>query len=172
MKSLNAERIKGALDLRTVMQFYGVEFNRQGFAKCCFHEEKTASLSVKGGFFKCFGCGVGGDVISFAMKRFGITFPQALVRLDGDFRLGLIGQKPDRGEVLALRREQQKRRAALSARQQEYQYYTRCYRLLFRAYKTRAPKHAGDKIDSRYAAACRYLPALDYWFDTHEWPRG
>lgn len=38
---------------------------------CCpFHMEKTPSFTVNEyeGFFKCFGCGVGGDVISFVQK--------------------------------------------------------------------------------------------------------
>lgn len=37
---------------------------------CPFHGEKTPSFSVNAerGFFKCFGCGVGGDAITFLMK--------------------------------------------------------------------------------------------------------
>ena len=37
---------------------------------CPFHGEKTPSFSVnpERGFFKCFGCGVGGDSITFLMK--------------------------------------------------------------------------------------------------------
>ena len=35
---------------------------------CPFHQEKTPSFNVNGdkGFFKCFGCGVGGDVLKAA----------------------------------------------------------------------------------------------------------
>ena len=172
MKSLTAIKIKEALDLRTVMEFYGIAFNRVGFASCCFHEERTASLSVKGSIWRCFGCGAGGDAIAFTMKFFGLSFPQALVRLDSDFHLGIIGKKPDRQTVTAMQRERHEKRLALERAQTEYMHNTRLYRLLLRAYKTRAPQRPGDQIDNRYIAACKYLPALDHWFATHEWQRG
>jgi DNA primase len=46
---------------------------------CPFHKEKTPSFNVnqERGFFKCFGCGESGDVISFLMKELGYTFSEA-----------------------------------------------------------------------------------------------
>ncbi|HMA46438.1 MAG TPA: CHC2 zinc finger domain-containing protein, partial [Frankiaceae bacterium] len=50
---------------------------------CPFHEEKTPSLSVRPhvGAFHCFGCGEGGDVISFVQKLDRLSFPEAVERL-------------------------------------------------------------------------------------------
>jgi DNA primase len=47
---------------------------------CPFHAEKSPSFHVHPdrGFFKCFGCQKGGDVISFVMELEGLTFPDAL----------------------------------------------------------------------------------------------
>ena len=47
---------------------------------CPFHGEKSPSFHVHGdrGFFKCFGCGVGGDVIKFIQLHDNLTFPDAL----------------------------------------------------------------------------------------------
>ncbi len=61
----------------------GEHFNRQGYVRCPFHNEKTPSLAVK--FypdankerFKCFGCGVSGDAIDFIMKLKNMTYNQA-----------------------------------------------------------------------------------------------
>ena len=56
---------------------------------CPFHGEKTPSFHVNGDrrSFKCFGCGVGGDVIKFIELYDKITFPEAVRQLAA--RVGL-----------------------------------------------------------------------------------
>lgn len=50
------------------------------FGLCPFHNEKSPSFSVSPHkqMFYCFGCGEGGNVISFLMKYENYTFPEAL----------------------------------------------------------------------------------------------
>jgi DNA primase len=50
---------------------------------CPFHNESTPSFSVneEGGFFHCFGCGVGGNVFTFLTRIEGLSFPEAVRRL-------------------------------------------------------------------------------------------
>ncbi|MBQ7900952.1 MAG: DNA primase [Clostridia bacterium] len=50
---------------------------------CPFHNEKTPSFSVstQRGIFHCFGCGVGGNVISFVMKIENMPFYEAVKKL-------------------------------------------------------------------------------------------
>ena len=52
-------------------------------ACCPFHGEKTPSFTVnkQRQFFYCFGCGVGGDVITFVMKAENLDYIAALARL-------------------------------------------------------------------------------------------
>jgi DNA primase len=47
---------------------------------CPFHTEKTPSFHVHPdkGFFKCFGCGAGGDVITFLSKLENLSFPDSV----------------------------------------------------------------------------------------------
>ena len=57
---------------------------------CPFHDEKTPSFQVTParGFFYCFGCGEGGDVITFQMKIDSLSFSEAVERLAD--RVGIV----------------------------------------------------------------------------------
>ncbi|HND29986.1 MAG TPA: DNA primase [Myxococcota bacterium] len=52
---------------------------------CPFHNEKTPSFNVipDKGIYHCFGCGAGGDVISFVQKTQGLSFMEAVKELAG-----------------------------------------------------------------------------------------
>jgi len=75
------QRVKEAVSLFDVVREAGIELNAQGFGCCPFHGEKTPSFHVKEDFFKCFGCGESGDVISFVMLREGMEFWPAVKEL-------------------------------------------------------------------------------------------
>lgn len=69
-------------DIVSVISKY-VTLNRRGsnyWACCPFHMEKTPSMSIKedGQFFKCFGCGESGNVISFVRKIEDVDFVKAV----------------------------------------------------------------------------------------------
>jgi len=52
---------------------------------CPFHKEKTASFTVNRDkqIFYCFGCGEGGNVLTFVMKMSDMSFPEAVRHLAG-----------------------------------------------------------------------------------------
>ena len=72
-------------DIVSVVSQY-VSLTRRGSSHvglCPFHNEKTASFHVSSDrqFFHCFGCGAGGDVITFLMRIENLDFPDAVYRL-------------------------------------------------------------------------------------------
>ncbi|MBR3848436.1 MAG: DNA primase [Oscillospiraceae bacterium] len=74
-------------DIVSVVSRY-VNLTRRGSGNlglCPFHNEKTPSFSVSSDkqFFHCFGCGAGGDVITFVMKIENIDFAEAVEKLAG-----------------------------------------------------------------------------------------
>ena len=64
---------------------------------CPFHDEKSPSFSVSPArnLFHCFGCGVGGDVISFVQRIDHLSFTEAIERLAG--KLGIQLQYSEGG---------------------------------------------------------------------------
>ena len=60
-----------------------VQLKKKGvnYQACCpFHNEKTPSfvVSPSKGLFKCFGCGKGGNAVTFVMEHENMTYPEAL----------------------------------------------------------------------------------------------
>jgi DNA primase len=68
---------------------------------CPFHGEKTPSFHVypDKGFFKCYGCGVGGDVIKFVELHDRIAFPEAVRQMAA--RAGLTVPESDESKQSA-----------------------------------------------------------------------
>lgn len=58
---------------------------------CPFHKEKTPSFSVNPakGIYKCFGCGEGGDALSYLVKTRGLGFKDLIKDLASEFGLEL-----------------------------------------------------------------------------------
>ncbi len=80
-----AEQLKSSIDIVEVVSQY-VRLRKAGprwVGICPFHTEKTPSFSVHATlqFYKCFGCGAGGDAIKFVMEIEGLTFMEALKQL-------------------------------------------------------------------------------------------
>jgi DNA primase len=66
---------------------------------CPFHDEKTPSFNVRPqlGHWHCFGCGEGGDVISFVQKIDNLSFVEAVEMLAGRFGVELHYEESGRG---------------------------------------------------------------------------
>ena len=87
------DEIRDRADIVDLIGEY-VDLKRSGsnyMGLCPFHSEKTPSFSVSPSksIFKCFGCGVGGDVITFVMKRENLSFPEAVEFLADKYNVRL-----------------------------------------------------------------------------------
>lgn len=79
------QQVKRANDIVDVIGSY-LELRQKGtahWARCPFHGEKTASFCVNRNMqiYKCFGCGVSGDVVKFVQEYESLTFMEALEKL-------------------------------------------------------------------------------------------
>ncbi len=106
------EEVKARFDILDVISDY-VELRRAGQnykGLCPFHSEKTPSFMVSPDKqrFHCFGCGAGGDIISFVMKYENLTFQESLKLLAGkaginlkEYRSWSVGDS-ERGRLLEI----------------------------------------------------------------------
>src|SRR5690625_1229485 len=79
------EKIRQENDIVDIVSEY-VQLKKQGrnyFGLCPFHDEKSPSFSVTKDkqIFHCFGCGKGGNVISFLMEMESFSFVESLRHL-------------------------------------------------------------------------------------------
>lgn len=76
------QELKSRADIADIVSGY-VNLKRRGknlLGLCPFHNEKTPSFNVSADnqFFHCFGCGAGGDVITFIMKIENLDYIEAV----------------------------------------------------------------------------------------------
>lgn len=90
---------------------------------CPFHQEKTASFSVNEaeGFYYCFGCQAGGDVLDFYMRINGLEFKDALTQLAEEAGIELKAFTPDP----EYDERQKLKRTCLDMHAQAQEYYRR-----------------------------------------------
>lgn len=85
MSLISDDKINQILQSSNIVDVIGeyVDLKRSGSSfkgLCPFHNEKTPSFTVddKKQLFHCFGCGAGGDVVSFIMQKEGLSYPESL----------------------------------------------------------------------------------------------
>lgn len=130
-----ADEIKQTLKMDDLFRAYGLEPNRAGFVICPFHSEKTASLKAYADNtrFKCFGCGAQGDVISFVTMLFGLEYIGAIKKINEDFSLNLLLEKPKYSQYRMVKKdieERKKQELIVKSAKEKYREYNQVMRLL------------------------------------------
>ena len=93
------EELISRVDILSLIEMYtsvSRTFGERCMALCPFHKEKTPSMCIytKTNSFYCFGCGIGGNAVTFLMKIDNLTYNDAVISLAE--RVGL--KVPEFGE--------------------------------------------------------------------------
>ena len=93
IKDESVDRVKAAMEILPVVEEH-VRLRKSGGTYkglCPFHQERTPSFTVSParGTFKCFGCGEGGDAITFVEKIENVDFVSAIEHLARRFGVEL-----------------------------------------------------------------------------------
>lgn len=100
------KQLRANTDIESVISPY-VNLRRRGknlVGLCPFHNEKTPSFTVypENGSFYCFGCGVGGDVITFVRRMENLDYMEAVKQLAD--RAGMALPEDGYDDTLAKKR--------------------------------------------------------------------
>lgn len=114
------EKVQDAMRIEEVVHDAIPNLKRSGsnYKACCpFHSEKSPSFTVvpSRGIFKCFGCGAGGDAITFVMQNQGRTFPEAVEIIAKKYNIDVGYDFRDRDEHYDTRQQVRATMAAVQA---------------------------------------------------------
>ena len=102
------QQLRDANDIVEMFRAYG-DLKKRGrtYVLCCpFHSEKTPSCTIypENQSFYCFGCGVGGDAITFVRKMENVGYFDAIQILAQRSGLQMPARSPDEQRIINLRR--------------------------------------------------------------------
>ena len=173
-----ANEIKSRVSMPEMMRHYGFELDRSGFCKCPLHGEKTGSFKSYSGNrgFYCFGCGAHGSVIDFVMLYFGLSFKDALAKINEDFSIGLpIGERISLRQRREMEHRQRERQEERNREQRELERLDGEYLAAFdlwQKYDTNkreyAPKSPSEDFNPLYVEAIKNIDYASYLLDTAE----
>jgi len=97
------EKIRDAADIVEIISDY-IPLKKSGgnyVGLCPFHNEKTPSFTVSDTkqFFHCFGCGEGGDALTFIMKKENLSFPEAVKVLAHKLGIVIEEERPKNDKI-------------------------------------------------------------------------
>ena len=108
---LQIESIKTNVAPADAAKMYGLSVQRNGMARCPFHNDTHPSMKLYDDHFYCFACGAHGDVIDLTAKLLGLNFKETVHRLAVDFGISPnddppAAVKPQRPHVSQFRRDE------------------------------------------------------------------
>lgn len=153
---ISTKQVMQEIEIRDAIERYTGCIFKHGKISCPFHTDKTPSLSVKNGRFRCWSCGASGSVIDFVREMFGLSFVDAVKKLSEDFGVPVDGlddssYRPDLWDDVKLRIAAE-RVAAITAEIERLANKTNDladeHRKLFRAGKFEAANKVAEQIEN------------------------
>jgi DNA primase len=74
----DTDLIKSRLSCPDLLAMHGIETNRKGRARCCFHDDNRPSMAVFDDHVHCYACGAHADVIGLAEQLYSVGTAEAI----------------------------------------------------------------------------------------------
>ena len=163
--------VKEQLTTRQVAESYGLRIRKNGVACCPFHDDRHLSMKVDKNYH-CFACGVGGDVIDYTARMYGLSQYDAAKKLIEDFGLHVQTEAMSREERQRLRREKEERMRIIRIKKRFSRWRRKTIELLKEALvqiddsgQVLCAKTSDVTISDNYAMMLHAEPIINYWLD-------
>ena len=172
---MERELILSKLTMEQVVGLYTPRKVSKRRCACPLHNGKDNNFVIYPDSFYCWVCGEGGDLIKFVSLLFGITYPEAMKKLDSDFALGvyekptLTQQRKNKALVRQYRKQQEDKEKLAS----EYfgQYLKNIKKL--DEYKDQIKKYRPQNMDEElhplFVEAIKNITHIEGWLDAYDW---
>lgn len=160
-----AQTIRDTVSMDDVLDVYAPEIPRRNHrCPCPFHNGKDFNMSYMYSGYKCFVCGVGGDVIAFVKDKLGLaTRADAMKRINADFHLNI---PIDRNITTAENSEIAKRREAAERKRKEITDWNELYdRLMDEWCRCDREKMNSEPMSDEWCNAVKRLEYIGYLLD-------
>lgn len=146
------DKIINSLHIKEVVhRLTGVEIGKYNRCACPLHkgEHKNFAIYPLSNSFYCFTCSKGGDLIKFTAEFLGLSYYEAMKKLDAIYNLKAFDKNISREEVLRQISKRQEQERKINA---FYQYQSFSYDLLTRYFKWlhKQPSNKAVKHDIAY----------------------
>ena len=169
------KEVKEHLTARQAAEYYGLKVRRNGTACCPFHDDKHPSMKIDKNYYHCFACGVGGDVIDYVSRMFGLSQYDAALKLAEDFRLPIDVKRNAELSVREkerIRREKAEHERILHIQERFEKWYNRavdvlknCILEIDRAGHFLIGKPPDMVFSDDYTQMLHAEPIINYWLD-------
>lgn len=135
MQNNIAEKIKDLVTIPQALTFYGFRESSTRRIPCPIHNGSKHNFCYTDKVYHCWTCGAKGDVITLVQALFGLSFSQALVKINSDFRLGIAFKKPTIRERKMMAEERRVDEAAKRLQRENkalYDSLCACHRAIYR----------------------------------------
>lgn len=162
-----AAAIHESVTMDDVIHAYAPDLRtRNHRAPCPFHNGKDYNFSYTRNGYKCFVCGVSGDVIGFVKDSLGLsTRSDAMKRINADLRLNLPIDTNISAEISADLAE--KRAHRKEQEQAEAEWMERYHDLMDEWIILDKAKREADPASQEYAKAVKTIDYISYLLDLH-----
>lgn len=162
--------VKSRANIEDVITRSGVTLHRSGAGSlkglCPFHNEKSPSFTVRAlqGTFRCFGCGISGDVIQYIREKENLSFTEAVLMLADQYGVEIKDSQDEEHESGPSRRRLYEVLAAAA------KFYAECYEPLPDSHP--AKQEIINKDLQFFARACGVGYCPDGWTATYNYLTG